>query len=275
MISVIIPLYNKEHFIAKTIESVLAQTYEDFELIIINDGSTDHSADIVSSFKDARIKYVEKENRGVSSARNFGLRMAKGDFIAFLDADDTWYSNFLEQMMMLYDKYPNYYFFCCAQKDRLIPTLPDGISIIDDHCKYFYIYCTGSILLKKKVFDQVGTFREGIQHGEDLDMWLRIACKYKTVYINKELISYPHVTEGNLSRTLNASKSFPYWEWYNYSYKPKSSLYRYATNCIIRTSRELIEQGRYSEAISCLRKCKGFTSIRPRLKLLIRIILKK
>ena len=124
MISVIIPLYNKEHFVAKTIESVLAQTYKDYELIIVNDGSTDHSADVVSTFSDARIRYEEQANGGVSSARNHGLRMAKGEFVAFLDADDTWYPDFLEQMMRLYTAYPDYSFFCCAQKDRLIPPLP-------------------------------------------------------------------------------------------------------------------------------------------------------
>ena len=275
MISVIIPLYNKEHFVAKTIEYVLDQTHQDFELIIVNDGSTDHSADVVATFSDKRIIYVEQANGGVSSARNHGLRLAKGDFIAFLDADDTWYSDFLEQMLKLYTDYPNYAFFCCAQKDRLIPTLPSGISIVEDHCKYFYIYCTGSILLKKEVFEKVGGFREGIQYGEDLDMWLRIACKYKTIYINKELIAYPHITEGNLSRIFDINKSFPYWEWYSYSYKPKNSLYRYATERIIRIVSEYVRQGNYSEAMKYWKKCKGFTCIRPRLKLLKKILLKQ
>lgn len=275
MISVIIPLYNKEHYVAKTISSVLAQTYQNFELIIVNDGSTDHSAEIVSSFSDSRIRYVEQANGGVSSARNHGLRLAKGDFIAFLDADDTWYPDFMEQMLKLYHDYPDYSFFCCAQQNRLIPTLPPGISIVEDHCKFFYIYCTGSVLIKKHVFDELGGFREGVQHGEDLDMWLRIGCKYKTVYINKELISYPHFTEGNLSRMFNASKTFPFWEWYDYPYKPKISLYRYATDRILRIVSEYVKQGNFSEAMHYYKKCRGVTCIRPRLKLLKKILLRQ
>ena len=275
MISAIIPLYNKEHFVAKTIESVLSQTTNDFELIIVNDGSTDHSADIVASFSDPRIVFVEQQNGGVSSARNHGIRIAKGEFIAFLDADDTWHPEFMEQMLKLYADYPEYSFFCCAQTDRLISTLSSGISIIEDHCKFFYIYCTGSIMLKKQVFNEVGLFREGIQYGEDLDMWLRIACRYKTVYINRELITYPHITEGNLSRVFDVSKSFPYWEWYAYSYTPRTSLYRYATERIIRIVSEYVKQGNYSEALKYWKKCKGFTCIRPRLRLLKKILLKQ
>ena len=275
MISVIIPLYNKEHFVAKTIESVLTQTYQDFELIIVNDGSTDHSADVVSTFSDARIRFVEQANGGVSSARNHGIRLAKGEFIAFLDADDLWHSDFLEQMLNLYKAYPIFSFFCCAQDNRIIPTLPQGISIIKDHCKYYYIYCTGSTIIKRHIFEEVGYFREGVQLGEDLDMWLRISCKYHTVYINKELITHPPVTKDNLSRAIEVQNSFPYWEWYQYPYRPKMSLYRYATNQIVLIASKLVSQGNYSEALSYLKKCKGCTSLRPRLKLYSKIYFAK
>lgn len=273
-ISVIIPLYNKEHFVAKTLESVLSQTYQDFEVIIIDDGSTDHSVEVVSSYDDSRIKIIKQPNRGVSSARNHGIQIAKGEYISFLDADDIWYPTFLEEMLELTIQYPKYYFFCCAQKDRPIPTLPAGVSIIDDHCKYFYLYCTGSNIIKKEVLDQVGGFRENYQYGEDLDMWLRISCIYPTVYLNKDLMTYNHTTEGNLSKIFDINKTFPYWEWYSYRYIPKRSLYKYTTDRIIRIVSTFIEQKDYTNAFAFLMKCRGIYCIRPRLKVLWKILLK-
>ena len=100
MISIIIPAYNAADYLAQTIESVLNQTYSDFELILIDDGSTDRTREIIKDYqcKDARIKYFYKENGGVSSARNLGLQKATGDFVSFLDSDDLWDRRFLESM---------------------------------------------------------------------------------------------------------------------------------------------------------------------------------
>ena len=100
MISIIIPAYNAADYLAQTIESVLNQTYSDFELILIDDGSTDRTREIIKDYqcKDARIKYFYKENGGVSSARNLGLQKATGDFVSFLDSDDLWDRRFLELM---------------------------------------------------------------------------------------------------------------------------------------------------------------------------------
>lgn len=106
MISVIIPLYNKESCIEKTIKSVLNQTYQDFELVIVDDGSTDNSKNIVFSIADKRIRYVYKQNGGVSSARNYGLRQVSSDWVVFLDADDTFFPNTLESFIVATKKYP-------------------------------------------------------------------------------------------------------------------------------------------------------------------------
>ena len=106
MISVVVPLYNKKSSIKSTIESVLAQTYKDFELIVVDDGSTDGSADVVKSFDDNRIRLISKENGGVSSARNEGIREAKNEFISFLDADDLWDKDFLLEIDKLINDFP-------------------------------------------------------------------------------------------------------------------------------------------------------------------------
>lgn len=275
MISIIIPLYNKEHFIEQTLKSVLGQTYTDFEAIIVNDGSTDKSVDIVSEFKDKRIKLINQDNKGVSAARNTGIKLAKGDYIAFLDADDEWHTEFLEKMHKLATTHTQYSVFCTGQKKRPIPTLPQGISIIEDHCKYNYIYATGCVLIRTQIFKEIGLFREGVQLGEDRDMWLRISCKYTTVYLNEGLLNHPYSTENNLARTIDTTKSFPYWEWYNYTFPIKRSLYKYTTEMLVECIQTLVKQKRYKEAFNFLKKTRGTAAIRPRLKLLYKILLKK
>src|SRR5690606_38944730 len=98
MISVVIPLYNKEVYIKQTIENVLKQSYQEFEILVVDDGSKDNGPAIVKSFTDSRIKLIQKINGGVSSARNVGIQNAKYEYIAFLDADDIWLPNHLEEI---------------------------------------------------------------------------------------------------------------------------------------------------------------------------------
>ena len=275
MISVIIPLYNKEHYIKSTILSVLEQTYNDFEIIIIDDGSTDNSVNIVSEFTDARITMVNQKNAGVSAARNHGLKIAKGDYITFLDADDRWRQGFLKAMYELAQKYPQESVFGVAQENRPINTLPSGVTVVDDFCSYFYCFCTGSLFFKKEVFEKVGYFRQNVQVGEDFDMWLRIACKYNYVYLNEPYLIHPDVTENNLSLIRDLSKTYPFWEWYSYPYTPKTSLFKYTTDRIISTTSRLVKEKRYSEAFTLLMKSRGLSGIRPRVSLLFKILLRK
>lgn len=267
-VSVIIPLYNKKNYIAATINSVLTQTMGDYEVLIIDDGSTDGSADVVTAFCDVRIKLHTQENHGVSSARNRGIELAQGDFIAFLDADDCWHPDYLEKMVALTEKYPTHNVFCSAQEGRPIRTLPNGVSIIEDHCLYDYVFFTGCMFVRRNVFDKTGGFREGIQLGEDRDMWLRIACLYPTVYLNEPTVSHPYNTENNLSRTINPNKSYPYWEWYGYPYPFRKSLYIYTTNMILGTVQALVRQKDYKAAWQWYRHLRGKSAIRPRLVLL-------
>lgn len=111
MISVVIPLYNKEELITVTVRSVLSQTFADFELLIVNDGSTDGSLAVVSAISDPRIKVINIENSGVSVARNTGIKAASHDWVAFLDADDWWDHSFLEEMTKAIKSYPEHKLF--------------------------------------------------------------------------------------------------------------------------------------------------------------------
>ena len=113
MISVVIPLYNKEQSIASTLQTVQNQTYQDFEIVIVDDGSTDHSVEEVTKVLNPRIRLIHQENAGVSAARNRGIEEAKGEYIAFLDADDEWKPDYLKTQYELTQKYPECSVFAC------------------------------------------------------------------------------------------------------------------------------------------------------------------
>lgn len=114
MFSVVIPLYNKKHTIRECIASVLSQSYQDFELLVIDDGSTDNSFQVLSEYSDNRIRIVQQSNGGVSSARNLGLKLAKSKYVALLDADDLWMPDYLEKMNSFIEAYP----FCALYGSR-------------------------------------------------------------------------------------------------------------------------------------------------------------
>lgn len=197
MISVVIPLYNKEKQIVKTLQSVFAQTYTDYEIVIVNDGSTDRSADVVESINAPRIRLIHQHNAGVSAARNLGISEACGDYIAFLDADDEWKPTYLETIIQLINKYPHCYVFAANyefrnSKEKVTPTIfrhlpfsgSDGILT-----NYFEVAATShpplwtsAVVVKKSAFESVGGFPIGIKSGEDLLTWARLAHRYSIAY---------------------------------------------------------------------------------------------
>ncbi len=207
-VSVIIPLYNKEKYIAKAISSVLNQSFVDFELIIVNDGSTDKSERVVKDFNDQRISLYTKENGGVSSARNFGIEKSKFEYVALLDGDDWWKEDFLSILISLKNKFTDSgiwagrYVQVNEAGDQIalnrFPQIEEGIFDLFD---YFYAICSSSILLRKSVFNECGYFNEKLTHGEDTDMWIRIALKYNICYTNKT-ISYYNIAGNPLTRSI-------------------------------------------------------------------------
>ncbi|WP_052735517.1 glycosyltransferase family 2 protein [Methanosarcina mazei] len=197
LVSVVIPLYNKEAHIQRTINSVLAQNIQDFEILVIDDGSTDKSAEVVLSITDPRIRLIQQKNAGVSAARNRGVKEAKADLIAFLDADDEWMPTFLETILRLRKNYPNAGAYATAYNtftknkrtqifdNKVIPQSPwEGLLP-----NYFraaavgqYPVCSSAVAIPKEVFLKVGVFAVGAWLGEDVDMWGRIALKYQIAY---------------------------------------------------------------------------------------------
>jgi len=197
-VSVIIPAYNAAKTILDTIISVQQQSLSDFELIIINDGSTDETLDLISSIEDCRIKIFSYENRGVSTARNRGISQATGDFITFLDADDLWTPDKLELQFKTLQKHPEagvvYSWTLVVQENsqRLCP----GVSASFEGNVYQYLLvdnfiASGSnLMLRRQVVELIGRFDPDLKYGEDWEYWLRVALHFSFVAVPKPQVLY-------------------------------------------------------------------------------------
>ena len=213
MITVIIPLYNKEASIATALRGVLAQTYQDFEVVVVDDGSTDGGAAVVEQFDDPHIRLIRQANGGVSAARNRGIAEARGGHVAFLDADDEWMPQYLSVQFGLTQKYPqcdvfvtNYEFH---NEDGVVsPTRINKLSfdtedgILDN---YFEVAISStppissiSIMMRKECMHKIGGFPVGVTLGEDLLTWARLACKYRIAYTRKVMAIYNFRTPKQL-----------------------------------------------------------------------------
>lgn len=216
--SVVIPVYNKEQHVKATIESVLAQGFDDFEVIVVNDGSTDDSLNVLYSISDARIKVFSTENQGASSARNFGIENASADYIALLDADDHWYDFYLEEQKRLIESYPEQSVFATAQKIcKYGKRYPCTYSIdfkkdTEGIVNYFKasmissIIHTSAVVIHKTVFSLVGKFDPKIQSGQDTDLWIRIGLKYPVVFSKKVCSEYNFIPEGLYKSTYSMTQ---------------------------------------------------------------------
>jgi len=208
MFSVIIPLYNKEVEIKNTLNSVLSQTYKYFEVIIVNDGSTDTSLKVANSFNDDRIKIIDQKNGGVSLARNKGIKEANYKWIAFLDADDLWEPNHLEVLSKAINKYNEYSVFCTSyiRTGQDLPSLNNqSVTIISDYYKKVleegHFFWTSVVCINKDVFDKIGYFRVDLSRGEDLELWSRIADVFKIVKLNLVTAEYVLYSQNKLTKT--------------------------------------------------------------------------
>lgn len=190
------PLYNEENFVERTVRSVLLQTIQDFEIIIVDGGSTDKSVEIVKNIPDTRIFVIQQKGNGIADARNEGIYASNSDLIAFLDADDEWMPDFLETIIDLKNKFPNAGAFSTAfvrhgmngeityPRYKGIPEHPwEGI--IPNYFKMLLDFppiWTSAVAVPKKVIIRLGGFPSGESFGEDLDLWFRIALEYKIAF---------------------------------------------------------------------------------------------
>lgn len=201
--SVIMPLYNKAPYVRKAVESVVAQTYKDWELVVMDDGSTDGSGEIVKSINDRRVRLVRQDNAGVSAARNRGVVESAAPHICFLDADDWWEPTFLEEMTQLIERhsdagiYGTGYYIVKNGRKRVAPIgIDEGFT--EGEINYCQVYARTlcmpltsiSVCIPRSVFDEAGRFPVDVKLGEDFLLWLRIAMKHKIVLLNKPLSNY-------------------------------------------------------------------------------------
>lgn len=196
MISVIIPLYNNASTVSRAIQSVLNQTLSCSELIVVDDGSTDGSREVVEQVTDDRISLLTQANSGVAAARNRGIEMARGEWIAFLDADDEWKPGFLATCQNLIEQYPQCDVAATAY-ERLTPSgstqqiILNNINIANGFIldNYFDVaatsdppFCSISVMIRRDALRAMGGFPKGVHQGEDLITWARLASKYKIAY---------------------------------------------------------------------------------------------
>jgi glycosyltransferase involved in cell wall biosynthesis len=213
-VSVIIPAYNVDRYLAAALESLISQTENDFEALIVDDGSTDRTAAIAADFvtRDRRFKLLQKPNGGLSSARNFGIKQAVGEYIALLDGDDVYLPSKLAAHIATLEAHPEVglaYGASQAMRDDGQPTWlkisgqpidPDPLTAL--MCKNFIIHGSNAVL-RRQVFDQVGLFDETLASVEDLDLWLRIASHGQwQFHRDRQVLSYYRVRPSGLSFNL-------------------------------------------------------------------------
>jgi glycosyltransferase involved in cell wall biosynthesis len=212
--SIVIPLYNKAPYIAGTIESVLAQTFTDFELIVIDDGSTDSGPELVAAIKDPRVSLIRQANAGVSVARNLGISMAVGEWVAFLDADDRHHPAYLATLLLAHQAYPDADIIATGFFDvpdtpdptppvwRLAPAVPE-IELVTDLPRRWMISATISTSAvaarTSRLKSMQPCFMPGESYGEDLDLWFRLAEKSPVALARVPLMAYRCSVAGSLT----------------------------------------------------------------------------
>jgi glycosyltransferase involved in cell wall biosynthesis len=213
-VSVIIPTYNSAQFIVEALQSVFDQTFKDYEIIIVNDGSTDHTQRLISKYIN-RVKYIYQENAGPAKAKNRGIMNSSGIYVAFLDADDVWLPTKLEKQVSVFHRNPvlgmvftenscfdekrGIYMRSIGKRDRLMK---------GDIARNIFLHSgvsTPTVMVRKEIFNEIGLFEEELYMGEDDNMWVRIAANFGVELIDEPLVkvrSHAHRT------TVNKSKLF-------------------------------------------------------------------
>lgn len=207
--SVVIPLYNKEHYIEETLNSVLKQTYQDYEIVVVDDGSTDQSFNAAGKVVSDKIRLVTQKNQGVAVARNTGIENAQGEYIAFLDADDAWDEHYLETIDEIVEKYQESDIFVTAYrvdmgngKVNLSTQLTPETGCLPSYWLtlkkgYDFVWTSATVIRRQALFN-AGLFKPGEKIGQDLDMWARVARNNpKVAYSSRICVTYNRSAEAN------------------------------------------------------------------------------
>jgi len=265
-ISVIIPTYNSIRFLPNTLDSVLRQTFSEFEVLVINDGSTDNTAEWISSLTDSRVKLINQENQGCATARNTGILAAKGQYIAFLDSDDLWEPTKLEKQVKCLEENPDIglvYTWVDFSNEEAKPTgkvrkvFAEG-NVFQDMLTGNVVSCGSVPLVRRECFETVGLFDTKLWTAEDKDMWLRISTQYSFALIREPLVYYrqhpnsksskgfkrreqdfrrimskvpePLLPQGSLQWRKVYSQQYLYFAWRAYEGKSYSESIKYLFN---------------------------------------------
>jgi len=217
LVSVIIPAYNADQFIAQAIQSVLNQTYRSYEIIVVDDGSTDQTKNILNGFK-GQIRCRYQENLGPSAARNAGIKIAQGEYICFLDADDLWTPDKLEIQVEFLKHHPNIAFVFSDHRDFILGEVMPR-SFLDDKKETFgealvtdvpipdaflklireNFISTPTVMLRRTCFEEIGLFDENLRSVEDRDLWLRTAARFKLACLPR-VFCMRRVHQSNISK---------------------------------------------------------------------------
>lgn len=243
LFSVIIPLYNKEKYVQQTVKSVLQQTFVDFELLIVNDASTDNSVAVVSQFTDERIRLIENpKNLGLSATRNHGISKAKGTIIALLDADDLWLPTFLETIKNLHDTFPEASIFgtdyieIYSSQEDLVPqknisaSLQGTSFLVPDFFEaslFQPIFLQSSVAFKKEICTEKEVFNSKITFAEDIDFYIKYGSQYRVAYHYEALSEVRFDVPNQMSKNSIVSKTLPNLDSYENLAKEHVSLKKY------------------------------------------------
>ncbi|MGF1496384.1 MAG: glycosyltransferase family 2 protein [Elainellaceae cyanobacterium] len=197
-VSVVIPAYNAMPYLPQTVDSVLQQSFTDFEVLIVDDGSSDNTANWVAQITDPRVRLICQSNQGAGAARNTGVKNAQGDYIAFLDADDFWEPTKLAKQVQRLDQQPKvglvHTWITLANpdgslSDRTMQTNGEG-HIWNQVVVYNPLKCGSTAMVRRQCFEELGYFDQSLKYSEDWDMWIRIARKYAFSVIHEPLTNY-------------------------------------------------------------------------------------
>lgn len=227
MISIIIPLFNKASHIENAVRSVLEQSHQDFELIIVNDGSTDRGPEIVRTIMDPRVMFIEQSNAGVSAARNRGIDAARGELVAFLDADDMWNRDFLSTIIRLNRRHPQAGLYATAyqiqnKENRMIDPhfkaipYPPWEGIIPNYFRSAALgdplVCSSACCVPRQILADVGGFAAGKRMGEDRDLWGRIALRHPLAFSTYKGAVYCQNAENRACHSFGRLDEHPFVE---------------------------------------------------------------
>ncbi|ARN77628.1 hypothetical protein BST97_06265 [Nonlabens spongiae] len=218
--SVAIAVYNKEKYIVETMESVLAQDFDDFEVVVVDDGSTDRSMELIKNMKNDRIRIFTQENQGASAARNHAIAKCSGKYIALIDADDLWTQHHLSDIKELIQTFPEAQLFATHYEVMYTPhykveanysvEISKRTVMIDD---YFAgsmqrsLITSSSVAFTREAFEKAGKFAPDIKSGEDTDLWIRLTLEYPLAFHLRNSTTYRSFAENNLTSQLLVEES--------------------------------------------------------------------